>query len=218
MQLIKIWRCFTKLPAKWQGSALVCSLEDAALDAVLEIDEAEIAWENGVDATINRLNLLFKKDSTVTKYQGFESNAFKRPSAMSFQPFLNEFDKRRFKTKTYDTTMSDDILAYQLLKSANLSTHYEELIKATIPDLQYNIMKDQLQKTFSDAWRWVPTKTEDIIKTEETFLAQEFNNMEIQHEYQQDTLPSEHEYKSFRDSMNQQSGEEFETFYNKGNY
>ena len=104
-----------------------------------------------MDATINRLNLLFKKDSAVTKYQGFESNAFKRPSAMSFQAFLNEFDKRLFKTKTYDTTMSDNILAYQLLKSANLSTHYEELIKATIPDLQYNIMKDQLQKTFSDA-------------------------------------------------------------------
>ena len=68
-----------------------------------------------MDATINRLNLLFKKDSTVTKYQGFESNAFKRPSAMSFQAFLNEFDKRLFKTKTYDTTMSDNILAYQLL-------------------------------------------------------------------------------------------------------
>ena len=52
---------------------------------------------------------------------------------------FNEFDKRLFKTKTYGTTMSDDILAYQLLKSANLSTDHEELIKATIPDLQYNM-------------------------------------------------------------------------------
>ena len=42
--------------------------------------------------------------------------------------------------------MSDDILAYLLLESANLSTHREELIKATIPDLQYNIVIDQLKK------------------------------------------------------------------------
>ena len=60
---------------------------------------------------------------------------------MSIQALLNVFDKRLFKTKTYD------ILAYQLLNSLNLSTHHEELIKATIQDFQYNIMKDQLKKT-----------------------------------------------------------------------
>ena len=53
-------------------------------------------------------------------------------------------------------------------------------------------MKDQLKKTFSDASRQVPTKTEAIIKTEETFLTEEFHSMKIQHEYLQDTLSSEH--------------------------
>ena len=67
--------------------------------------------------------------------------------------------------------MSDDILAYRLLKSANLSSYHEELIKATIADLKYNIMKDQLKKTFSDASRQIPTKSEDIINTEEAFIA-----------------------------------------------
>ena len=221
MKLIKIWRCFTELSAKRQGSTLVLSFEDEALDAVLGMNEADIAGENGVDAVITRLNRLFKKDSTVTKYQTFKSfMTFKRPSTMSIQAFLNEFDKRLFKAKTYSTTMSDDILAYQLLKSANLSTHHEELIKAIIQGLQYNIMKGQLKKTVSDASRQVPTKTEDIIKTRETFLTEEFNNIEIQYEYLQDTLQSEHEYpiNPFRDSMNQQSAEEFESFYNKGNY
>ena len=49
--------------------------------------------------------------------------------------------------------MPDNILAYRLLKSVNLSSYYEELVKAAIPDLQYNIMKDQLKKTLSDASR-----------------------------------------------------------------
>ena len=42
------------------------------------------------------------------------------------------------------TVMSDDILAYRLLKAANLSSYHEELVKTTIPDLHFDIMKDQL--------------------------------------------------------------------------
>ena len=48
------------------------SLEDEALDAVLEIDESNIGKENGVDFITERLNRLFKNDSTVTKYQAFQ--------------------------------------------------------------------------------------------------------------------------------------------------
>ena len=100
-----------------------------------------------MDTIITRPNHLIKKYSTITKYQAFNLFlTFKRPSTMSIQVFLNEFNKHLFKTKTYGTTMLDYILAYQLLKSANLSTHHEELIKATIPDLQYNIKKVQLKK------------------------------------------------------------------------
>ena len=45
------------------------SLENEALDVVLAIDDAEIAKDDGVDTTINRLNKLLKKDSMITKYQ-----------------------------------------------------------------------------------------------------------------------------------------------------
>ena len=48
---------------------------------------------------------------------------------MSVQAYLNEFDKRLFKTKFYCAVMSDDILIYRLLKSANLSSYHEELVK-----------------------------------------------------------------------------------------
>ena len=81
---IKVWRRFTDLPAHRQGSALVLPLEDEASDAVLEIDDTEIAKDDGVDAIINRLNRLFKKDSTITKYQTVEAfETFRRPSNMS---------------------------------------------------------------------------------------------------------------------------------------
>ena len=71
------------------------SLEGEALDAVLEIDDEVVAKENGLDAIIERLNRLFKRDSTITKYQALEAFVtFRRPSSTSIQAFLNEFDKR----------------------------------------------------------------------------------------------------------------------------
>ena len=45
------------------------SLEDEALDVVLEIDESDISKENGVDFILERSKRLFSKDSIVTKYQ-----------------------------------------------------------------------------------------------------------------------------------------------------
>ena len=76
-------RPFTNLPASTQRSALAVSLEDEALDAVLEIDNEDIAKENGVDAITERLNRLFKKDPTITKYQALEPfEAFRRPASI----------------------------------------------------------------------------------------------------------------------------------------
>ena len=103
-------------------SALLLSLGDEALEAVLEIDDAAIAEDDGVDVTINRLNRL--KGLHCYKLEAFET--FRRLSNMSIQAFLNEFDKSLFKIKPYGTVQSNDILVYRLLKSANLSNHQEE--------------------------------------------------------------------------------------------
>ena len=59
---------YTELPKKRQDLASVLSLEGQTQETVLEIPENDIAIENGVDAVINRLNRLYKKDSTVTNY------------------------------------------------------------------------------------------------------------------------------------------------------
>ena len=93
LKLIKMWISFTDIPANRQGSALVLSLENEALDAVLEIDDAEIAKDDGAYAIINRRNKLFKKDSIITKYQTIE--AF-RSSSIPIQAVLNQFDKRLY--------------------------------------------------------------------------------------------------------------------------
>ena len=82
---------------------------------------------------------------------------------------------------------SHDILKNILLKSANFSNHCEELIKATIPELQYDLMKDQLKKIFSGASRHVPTKNEEVIMPADMFTTKAFSPM-IQHKYSADKV------------------------------
>lgn len=117
---------------------------------------------------ISWLNRLFKKDSTITKCQALETfMTFRGPSSMFILAFLNEFEKQLLKSKSYSSTMSDDVLVHWLLKSSNFSNfsnYHEDLIKATITEIQVDIMKDQLKKTFIHAFRQIPTKTEYIIK------------------------------------------------------
>ena len=52
---------YTELPKTRQGTVLVLSLEGEAQDAELELPEDETAQENGVDATLRRLDRLFQK-------------------------------------------------------------------------------------------------------------------------------------------------------------
>ena len=100
-----------------------------------------------------------------------------------------------------------------MLKSANLSNNHEELIKATIPELKYDLIKDLSKKTISDASRRIPTKNEEVIKAEDTFLAEDFNQMSIEEGFN-----TEQEYNPFRSTNIQQTNDqELDTCYNRGN-
>ena len=69
---------------------------------------------------------------------------------MSMSDYINEFERLLNKTKQYGTTMSTDVLAYRLLKSANLSETHEQLARATTKELKYDEMQLQLKKIFGD--------------------------------------------------------------------
>ena len=71
-----------------------------------------------------------------------------RHSTLFIPEYINEFEKCLNKVKNYGTEMSDNILAYCLLKNANLKQSKEQLIKAIISDLCYNLMKERLKKTW----------------------------------------------------------------------
>ena len=66
-------------------------------------------------------------------------------------------------------SIGDGVLAYCFLNSANISTHHKELARATLSELKYNNINEQLKKIFSDSKFFVSdTKSEPYIKVEST--------------------------------------------------
>ena len=133
---------------------------------------------------------------------------------MSIQAFSNEFDKQLYITKTCGAVQSNDVLAYCLLKSANLSNNHEELIKATIPEIKYDLMKGQLKKTFLHGSRHIPIKNAEVVKSEDTFLTDNFSQMTIKERFN-----TEQGYNPFRSTNSQHTyDQDLNTYYNRGNY
>ena len=150
-KLLELWTKFSSLDKKEQGTAVLLSLEGKAQEAVLEIDSDIISSEDGVTKIIERLDKIYLKDILIKKYEALDNfENYKRPNEVSVSDYILEFDKRYVKTKNLGTQMSDDLLAYRLLRNANLGDQYTKLVKATAK-LEYDSMKQQLKNLFSDA-------------------------------------------------------------------
>ena len=149
-KLINIWTELTTLEKKKQGPALVLTLEGKAQEAALELPQAQITGDNGVKQILTRLDKIYEKDKLTEKFNAIEKfEGYKRVKENTIREFLVEFDKRLHKIKNY-IEYPEDLLAYRLLKAANLEPTHEKLIKATITELNYEDVRNKLVKVFAD--------------------------------------------------------------------
>ena len=70
-------------------------------------------YDDRVHNIIIRFHQNYKKDGTLEITEAFET--FKRPYNIKICKDLNQIEKLFHKTKTYGTSMSDNLLVYQLL-------------------------------------------------------------------------------------------------------
>ena len=146
----KVWQGCTEVVKAKQGCLLVLRLDDNTQDAVLEsVSFNDVKTEEGVDKVLTKLDKMFQTDPTFTAFEVYEDfEKYRRPHNVSMNQFLSEFEKRLSKVIANGTTMSDDVLVYRLLKSANLKESEEQLIKMTIVEMKYENMVKQLKKAF----------------------------------------------------------------------
>jgi len=175
VRLVTLWTKFTELEETKQGPALVMTLADKDLESVLELADDAISSKTGVKLIIAKLDSLHKKDELQEKFGDLENfESFKRLPDMTIKQYIAEFSSRYNKLKKHKTEISKDLLGFKLLKSANLPEYKEELIKATVIQIDYDNIVLKLKSTFSDESNSnnSPDAFELKVKSEPTFLAQ----------------------------------------------
>ena len=98
-----------------------------------------------------KINILYKNGWATWKVSrpwDFEPN--RGASDINNQQFLINFDQRYHNLKRHQTTISEDLIGFKLPKAANLSSHHEQLIKATVTHIDYETIKAKIKSIFSN--------------------------------------------------------------------
>ena len=111
------------------------------------------------------------KDTNQSAYAAYENfEHFQRSTEMNVKDFINEFERLYNKIRVFKMELPNGVLAYRVLESANLSTENEKLARATIKELTYKNMCEQLRKMFVDISDSQKSEGHQLaMKTEPTF-------------------------------------------------
>ena len=103
----------------------------------------------GVEEITKCLDELFKdkSQSAFAAYDAFTS--YRRSRDTSIQDYIVEFNLK-YKINIHHMKLPDAVLAYYLLKCANLSEEHSNICKATCSDLTYKNMRSQIEKVTAD--------------------------------------------------------------------
>ena len=135
-QELLAWREITELSKNKQGIAVALSLPDDDKNKIKDkvfdkIALDELKNENGLDILIVFLDKHLGKDDladSIDKFEDFDD--FKRKDGQTIQEFIAMFDSKYRKIEKKDMPLPSEILAFKLLKKANI-TKEEKLLVLT---------------------------------------------------------------------------------------
>ena len=101
-------------------------------------------------AKLDKIYLPEKNQRTCAILEKFEG--FTRSPGMTMSGFIIEFERLHCQLKEYGCTYPDGVLAFRLMKSANMSKEHESLCRATVETdkWSYETVKQQIKKIFHD--------------------------------------------------------------------
>ena len=152
---INVWRGGTGIDNKRQGSLAALSiLEPKARDYATRLDLAKLQADTGLAYLLEELDKFFKKDQTQTVFLAIEKLLqYHRTMDVTMGEYIAEFNRKVSNVKELGgegESIVQNFLTYFLLKQANLSAGEMQLIKCTIPKLDFETMTETLRKAFGD--------------------------------------------------------------------
>ena len=180
-QELLAWREITELSKNKQGIAVALSLpdddENKIKDKVFDqIALDELKDENGLNILIAFLDKHLGKDDLADSIEKFEDfDDFKRKDGQTIQEFIAMFDSKYRKIEKKDMSLPSEILAFKLLKKANI-TKEEKLLVLTGMNFDnkaylYEEAKSSLKKFKGDAIHARDNENVNI-KLEPAYLAE----------------------------------------------
>lgn len=148
---LEIWSDFTDLDKGRQGGALFLTLSGKARQAVLSgVSREKIKSENGIQGITECLDELYLKDKSQSGFAAYEDfTNYRRPQNVSIQDYLVEFNLKYNKIKTFEMSLPQGVLAFYLLKCANLPEEQSNICRATCASLTYRDMHAQIERVSS---------------------------------------------------------------------
>ena len=168
---IEMWKLVTDLAKAKQGPVLYLSLPPKARQACATLTKEELNVDEGLNTLILKLRELYavsKDQAMFTAYEQFET--FQRDTNMNITEYINQFEQLNYKLKTYKIELPSPVLAYQLLKNANLPKSKRDLARATIAELKYDDMKKQIKAIYDSC------TTDDKTTSDESDIVVENEN------------------------------------------
>ena len=137
-----------------QAATLIMNMEGKPESVAIQLNHETLSVKGGVALLIKELDKLYEKDATQSVFTAIDSFlGYSRPDDVSMEEYTREFNqcyKHMVQTRGKDDLFEDGIRAYFLLQQANLSNNQKVLIRATVSDLSYNNMEDQLKRTYGE--------------------------------------------------------------------
>ena len=133
---------------KTQAGTLFLSLEGLPRQTVLsELTVAEITHEDGIDNILQTLDNFYMGNETKNAFAAIdELLQYKCNRDDTMEQFIIQFQLIVNRVKASGTKLSEGILGYTLLSSANLSEEKQDMVKATCDVVTFRKVKAQLEK------------------------------------------------------------------------
>ena len=190
---VLLWESATNLEAEKRAVAILLKLPAKAKSVALDISRDELTKGKtygegetarkitGVERLLEVLDTVFLEDMNKEKFKAYRDiRNYKRQKSQPIQDFLLEYDKRIRRLGEFGIDLPQEVLAFEILDSSNLTTEQESMANATVKELTYNEMKDQIRKI---AISVVPQEdVKPIVVQEETYFNHEDDETDVDQE------------------------------------
>lgn len=206
---LELWSTITEVPKNKQGGMLFFNLTGDARDTIrAKLTNEVIASEKGFAEIIQTLDQLYLKDANQAGFTAYEEFIqYRRPQGTPIKEYIIQFNLKYSKIKSFNMSLPEGVLAYNLLICANLTDDQQQLCRATVSDMTYDEMKKTIEKVAVSCSTANQDRFQPLYNEARNHTESYFTQNEQRKSIQPDPYYKEN-YNQYRDCQNQDFEEE----------